>query len=200
MPKTFSDSERSFIKEKLIEEAKKNLALYGIRKTTVDDLVKRVGIPKGTFYLFYESKELLFFDVFCDLHDEFQEKMMAEISAVKNDIDAEMMTAIIFKLYKSLDGSYLLKLMTSGELELLFRKLPAEFSEIHAEKDDFRVEELVSMVPNMKKENIRVFSAAIRAIFISLLHKQEVGEEVFDEALRIMIRGVVIQMFEGAKQ
>jgi hypothetical protein len=111
-----------------------------------------------------------------------------------------MMTAIIFKLYKSLDGSYLLKLMTSGELELLFRKLPAEFSEIHAEKDDFRVEELVSMVPNMKKENIRVFSAAIRAIFISLLHKQEVGEEVFDEALRIMIRGVVIQMFEGAKQ
>ena len=27
----------------------------GVKKTTVDELVKRVGIPKGTFYLFYPS-------------------------------------------------------------------------------------------------------------------------------------------------
>ena len=59
MPKTFTDSEREYIKERLIEEAKKSLSQHGIRKTTVDELVKRVNIPKGTFYLFYESKERL---------------------------------------------------------------------------------------------------------------------------------------------
>lgn len=74
MPKTFSDSERAYIRRRLMEEAKECLGLYGIRKTTVDELVKRVKIPKGTFYLFYESKELLFFDVFCTLHDEMQKK------------------------------------------------------------------------------------------------------------------------------
>ncbi len=31
----------------------------GVKKTTVDELVKRVGIPKGTFYLFYPSKDCL---------------------------------------------------------------------------------------------------------------------------------------------
>ncbi|MCI1965190.1 MAG: TetR/AcrR family transcriptional regulator [Oscillospiraceae bacterium] len=199
MPKTFSDSERACIKNRLMEEAKKCLALYGIKKTTVDELVQRAKIPKGTFYLFYKSKELLFFDVFCSLHDEYQEKMMSEISVLKDGINAEKLTDIIFRLYKSLDGSYLLKIMTSGELELLFRKLPPELNKLHSEKDDFRMEELVSMVPNMKTENIRVFSAAIRGIFISLLHKQEIGEDVFDDALRIMIRGVVLQMFEGGK-
>ncbi len=197
MPKTFSDSERAYIKARLMEEAEKCLDQFGIRRTTVDELVKRVNIPKGTFYLFYESKEHLIFDVFCKLHDEVQEKMMADISVIKDGIDAEKLTDLIFRLYKSLDGSYLLKLMTSGELELLFRKLPPELSKLHTDKDDFRVEELVAIVPNIKAENIRVFSAAIRGIFISLLHKQEVGEDVFDEALRVMIRGVVIQMFEG---
>ncbi|PKM73818.1 MAG: TetR/AcrR family transcriptional regulator [Firmicutes bacterium HGW-Firmicutes-16] len=200
MPKTFSDSERAYIKARLMEEAEKCLDLFGIRRTTVDELVKRVNIPKGTFYLFYESKEHLLFDVFCKLHDEVQEKMMDDISVMKDGIDAEKLTDLIFRLYKSLDGTYLLKLMTSGELELLFRKLPPELSKLHTDKDDFRVEELVAMVPNIKAENIRVFSAAIRGIFISLLHKKEVGEDVFDEALRVMIRGVVIQMFEGEKQ
>ena len=46
-----------------MEEANACLAAYGIRKTTVDELVRRVGIPKGTFYLFYESKGRLIRDV-----------------------------------------------------------------------------------------------------------------------------------------
>ncbi|MFB0920130.1 MAG: TetR/AcrR family transcriptional regulator [Oscillospiraceae bacterium] len=200
MPKTFSESEREYIKARLMEEAEKCLDLYGVRRTTVDELVKRVNIPKGTFYLFYESKEHLLFDVFCAFHDKIQEEFMAYIVALQDGVDAEKLTEVIFKLYKSMDGSFLLKLITSGELELLFRKLPPELTKLHTDRDDFRVEELVSMVPGMRTENIKVFSAAIRGIFVSLLHKKEVGEEVFDEALRVMLRGVAIQMFEGDKQ
>jgi hypothetical protein len=49
----------------------------------------------------------------------------------------------------------------------------------------------------MKTEKIPVYSAAIRGIFVSMLHRKEIGEEVFDDALKIMIYGVVAQMFEG---
>ena len=45
------------------EEAAKCLGTYGIRRTMVDEIVKRVKIPKGTFYLFYPSKEMLLFEV-----------------------------------------------------------------------------------------------------------------------------------------
>jgi AcrR family transcriptional regulator len=190
MPKSFSESERAWLKERLIDEAQACLALFGIRRTTVDELCRRVNIPKGTFYLFYASKELLFFDVFCALHDAFQHKLLADIAVLDQGVDADTLTDII---------SYLLTLATSGELELLFRKLPPALSKQHAEQDDFRVDELVSRVPGMKKENVRIYSAALRGIFITLLHKKEVGEDVFDEALRIMIRGVVSQMFAGQK-
>ena len=62
MPKSYSEQEREYIRKRLKEEAADCLARYGVRRTTVDELVKRVNIPKGTFYLFYKSKELLLFE------------------------------------------------------------------------------------------------------------------------------------------
>lgn len=170
---------------------------HGIRRTTVDDLVKRVGIPKGTFYLFYESKELLLFDVFCALHDEYQAKIMNGIKEMKGGINPDNLTDLIFNMYKLMDQSEFARLMTGGEIETLLRKLPPEISKRHAEQDDFRMEELVSMVPDMDPHRIEVFSAALRGVFLAILYKREVGETVFDDALRVMIRGVVTQMFKG---
>ena len=59
MPRAFSEAEKSFIKERLLQEAEACLSLYGVRKTTVDELVQRVKIPKGTFYLFYTNPRKL---------------------------------------------------------------------------------------------------------------------------------------------
>ena len=63
LPKSYSDQERAYITKRLKEEAAACMGQFGIRRTTVDELVKRVKIPKGTFYLFYPSKELLLFEV-----------------------------------------------------------------------------------------------------------------------------------------
>jgi AcrR family transcriptional regulator len=197
MPKPLTDSEREHIKKKLIDEARLCLSQYGMKKTTVDELAKRANIPKGTFYLFYESKELLFFDVICAFHDDLQTKLISRISTIKENINPAKLTELILELYKMVEESFMLRFLTDGEMELLIRKLPPEIAEAHAEKDDFSLEQLLYLVPDMKKSNIKGFSAALRGIFLSMLHKHEIGEEVFDDALKIMIHGVVIQMFEG---
>ncbi|HML48769.1 MAG TPA: helix-turn-helix domain-containing protein [Clostridia bacterium] len=197
MPKTFTEAERAYIQTRLREEAKQCLILYGVRKTTVDELVRRVQIPKGTFYLFYPSKEHLLFDAICSMHDMFQEKLMKEIAVLREGLDARRLTDILFRLYQTLDESALPKLLASGEIELLFRKLPPELHARHAQMDDFRVEELLASIPSMKAARVPVFSAALRGIFLSLLYKREVGADVYDDALYVMIRGVVLQMFEG---
>ncbi len=199
MPKTFTKKEREFIQQRLMEEAKNCLVQYGARKTTVDELVKRVNIPKGTFYLFYDSKELLFYDVFNNFHDEIHGKMLSEIAYIKQDLDPVKLTDLIFSIYKLVENSFLLKFMTEGELEMMLRKLPPDTAVKHTEKDDFSIEQLVSLVPGLKSDHIRVFSAALRGVFLSMLHKHEIGDEVFDAALKIMIQGVVIQMFGGEK-
>ena len=63
MPKIYSQIEKDNIRNTLRREAAKCLGIYGVKRTTVDELVHRAGIPKGTFYLFYENKESLFLDI-----------------------------------------------------------------------------------------------------------------------------------------
>ena len=125
MPKSFTEAEKAYIRERLLREAEACLGVYGIRRTTVDELVRRAGIPKGTFYLFYESKEALIFDVILKLNAEIQANAAALISNMRAKPDAEELTEIVFGLYQSLDGSFLLKLLESGELEFLMQNAPA---------------------------------------------------------------------------
>lgn len=52
----FSDEERDRIREELIETCRDLLVRYGPEKTNVADVTEAVGIAKGTFYRFFDSK------------------------------------------------------------------------------------------------------------------------------------------------
>lgn len=198
MPKSFSENERTSIKKRLMEEAQACLAQYGMRKTTVDELVRRVNIPKGTFYLFYPSKELLFFEVYCTLHDELQATLLKWIDELQGNVNADTITGLLFRLYKKTDSTFLYSFIANGELELLVRKLPPEVTAAHIQKDDFSMERLLTMLPGVHTEgNIKIFSAVLRAVFCTMLHKREIGEDVFDNTILVMLHGVVRELFEG---
>jgi AcrR family transcriptional regulator len=199
MPKPLSQAERAHIKKRLIEEAEDCLAQYGLKKATVDEIVRRVKIPKGTFYLFYKSKELLFFDVFLSFHDRTHAELLCQIESMDDKPTPESITAIIFNLYKSIEQSFLYRFLMDGDLELLFRKLPQNALDAHHTRDNLSVQRLVSLVPGIQGEKAGLFSAALRALFSTMMFRREVGEDIFDDALRLLIHGVVIQMFEGAK-
>ncbi|MDP4125179.1 MAG: TetR/AcrR family transcriptional regulator [Bacillota bacterium] len=199
MPKSFSDDERAYIKRKLMEAAKGCIAQYGVRKTTVDELVKRANIPKGTFYLFYESKELLFFDVLCEFHDEMHKELLKEAAAIQDDITPQKLTDLLLGLYKMVGESFAACFLNDGEMELLLRKLPPEIAKEHVLKDNFDVENLFAVAPQLNGIDVKAMSAALRAVFLTMLYKKEIGEDVYDDALRILIYGIVLQMFEGDK-
>ena len=194
MPKTFSEQERAYIQEQLRAEAKKCLATYGIRKTTVDELVRRVGIPKGTFYLFYESKERLLFEVIMEFNDEVQSQLLQEISVLPGTPDAETLTEIIVRFYRRLDDSFLPRLMMDRELEFFMRTLPPELSRQHAEQDEAAMRQVFAALPGMHTEHAPVFSAALRSVFLTLLFKDEIGPELYEDTLRVLIHGVVLQL------
>ena len=196
MPKSYTESERAYLKERLMEEAEKCLTQYGIRKTTVDELVRRVNIPKGTFYLFYESKERLLFEVILRLNDEIQDQLLQEIAGLPEVPDAETLTDTIFRIYRRLDDSFLPQIILDGEMELFMRSLPPELAELHTAHDDNKVKELLAMLPGMREDRAAIFSAALRCVFITLMYKKEIGEAIYDETLRLLIRGVVLQLFE----
>ncbi|HCC34870.1 MAG TPA: TetR/AcrR family transcriptional regulator [Ruminococcaceae bacterium] len=197
MPKTYSDEERVYIKKRLKEEATFCLLNYGVKRTTVDDLISRVKIPKGTFYLFYKTKELLLFEVLQDQHDILEKQLLDEIQSLQGKAPVDGLTDILYRYYKAADNSGVLKLMTTGEIELLYRKLPQEVVQEHFSHDNSLVENVINILSLPGNGNIAALSTAFRNLFISMVYKREMGEDFFDEALKLTIRGLVIQLLQS---
>ena len=195
LPKSYSDQEREYIVKRLKEEAAKCLAQYGVRRTTVDELVRRVGIPKGTFYLFYKSKELLLFEVIQDQHETINKELSDALSKTAGKgFSADTLTDLIFVFFKKTEEMPILKLLDTDEVELLVRKLPREVVEAHFQDDTDTIEQMLSMFPMKKNLDVKVVSAAFHAVYFATLHKNDIGEENYDEALRLLIYGIVTQM------
>ena len=195
MPKSYSDQEREYIKQRLKEEAAACMAQYGIRRTTVDELVKRVNIPKGTFYLFYKSKELLLFDVILEQHEIVDQKLYEAVSRISgSEFTAEKLTDVIFQFFKMAEEMPVLKLLNSEEVELLTRKLPSEVVAEHFGNDADMIEKVFARLPVKEGIDANVFSAAFHAIYFATLHKTEIGEQQYDQALWMLIYGVVSQL------
>lgn len=57
-------------KRKIVDNAARLFAAKGYHGTTVDEIVQATGIAKGTFYLYFESKEDLLVEVIKNLIDE----------------------------------------------------------------------------------------------------------------------------------
>ena len=66
----FTDYETEQLRRALQKETRHCAVTLGMKKTSMDQLTKAVGIAKGSFYKFYESKEMLFFAVLEDIHAE----------------------------------------------------------------------------------------------------------------------------------
>lgn len=195
MPKSYSDQERAYIYSRLKEEAGKCLAQYGIRRTTVDEIVKRVNIPKGTFYLYYPSKELLLFEAILQEHDAIDQELYNAISQINPAGDiGEQLTDIMVRFYSETAENPILQRINSSEIEILLRKLPPNVIENHLASDSMALERVFAALPIRPKVDSSAFSAAFRAIYFATLHKEEIEEEQFASALRLLVKGLINQL------
>ncbi|UPM44500.1 TetR/AcrR family transcriptional regulator [Halocatena salina] len=67
---TFTEEKRERVREALCDTGRGLLGRYGIRKTSISELTEAVGIGKGTFYQFYDSKEELYVDILAQYREE----------------------------------------------------------------------------------------------------------------------------------
>lgn len=62
--RSFTSEEREIIRNKIIDRGKECFAIYGIKKTSIEDLTRDLGIAKSSFYSFFNSKEDLFLHIY----------------------------------------------------------------------------------------------------------------------------------------
>lgn len=123
MAKSFSEQERQNIKKSLQKACKQSWTQYGYKKTNVDELCKQVGISKGAFYLFFESKEALFCDVLCSVQEQICDIASKIIEKHKNKYGVAEALKWIYREY---DKNNFLYNANSMDFTILMNKLSAE--------------------------------------------------------------------------
>lgn len=181
MPKAFNDREKELIKARLMEKAAEFLAVYGVRKTSVEDLTKAVGISKGAFYVFFDSKEELFLEIFEKYEREIRDEIMR--IAFRPDMSPkESFRLFIKELFNLMYSNPILKHINSGEFEYLLRKLPEEKIQNHIRNDDDFICHFIEqkkMEGVLKDYDAKTISGLFRALFFIGIHKDEIGEESY---------------------
>ena len=121
MPKAFTEHEKDLINKRLIEQGYKLFSVYGLKKTSIEELAQAAGISKGAFYLFYESKEALFMDVAELAEQHFRQEILAAVDLPGPSPRARLY-AILKKAFSLLKTIPILQFFTGSDYDLLFRR------------------------------------------------------------------------------
>ena len=195
MARAFSEEEKTKIKESLLDAAQDLISRQGVQKTTVDEIVDACHIAKGSFYAFYKTKELLFWDVILRWHSELEDMMFGRMQKI-TQITEENLSDFIYDAYMLCFDCGLGYVITNGDIEYLIRKLPSEVVDAHIANEDDRLIKLLMQLPQFESLDADLFSAAFRGLFLMLPYKKEIGPR-FEEVFKLCIRGVVSQMFSN---
>jgi len=194
MPKIISEHERAKTKNAIFENTRKLIRMNnGIKNITVDDIVKSVGMGKGSFYSYYNSKEECLYDVIKKwetvLFEQFETIMKTEM------IQREKITMFIREWYLSEDS--ISRYVSPTDMEFLLRKLPPEFSEAENEKSKN------NMAASMKMFNINIVQMEVLGALLdcvgNLHNNTSISIQGKNEAIDTLIIAIVdyIEESEG---
>ena len=195
MATAFTDEEKKVIKKKLHTVAKECLQRYGVKKTTVDQMVVMANISKGSFYNFYSSKEMLFFAVLEEYQIDTMNRLIEQLEQ-ENLINTNQFVQLLYDFYQDFRYSFVFTIFRDHEMELLIRKLPKEVITTHQLLDDRMAEKILSRINIRESVSVEIVSALFRTIAMSILHVEEIGEKQFDAVLKLLIQGIVGQIIE----
>ena len=193
MATAFTAEEKEVIRKKLHKVAKECLQRYGVKKTTVDQMAAMVDISKGSFYNFYSSKEMLFFTVLEEYQIDVMNRLTEQLG-METKIDTNRLVQLLYDFYQDFRYSFMYTIFKNHEMELLIRKLPKEVITNHHLIDDRMVKKIVSRINIRENVSVEIVSALFRTIAMTILHIEEIGEEQFDIALKLVIQGIVEQI------
>ena len=188
MPKTFTEKEKEIIRNNLIQKGKELFSTYGLKKTSITELTRAVGIAQGTFYNFFDSKEELYFEIL-ELEQANSAQFLKEILKSSHS-SKEAIQKIIKGTSELFEANpFIRRLYESHDYELMARKLRSEKLKNHQEEDTARV---LKLIGSMQQENElinarpEVIAGLLRAIIILYFHQDEIGKEIYPEVIDLL--------------
>lgn len=129
MPRAFTETEKETIRSKLLEVGRSCFLRYGLKKTTIEDLTRPSGIAKASFYLFFESKEKLFIEVFLHELPAMMDRIMNASFGSTDDI-REALVLFMREVVHEMETNEFSRMMLDDPRELQKSVSNLDFEEI----------------------------------------------------------------------
>jgi len=191
MARAFDEKERAVVEKTVLDAGTELFGLSGFEKTSIDEITRKAGVAKGTFYSFWPSKEAFFFACLERAELQFQEEVILPLlSSGSHPADA---LGCILRESFSLAEEYpiISQAMDADLIRRLSRKLPPEVLEEHMHKDRGEFADIIStwdagkFNPGIAPE---VFDGLFKGLMMMSLHRDIIGEDVYDDVIRTMSR------------
>jgi AcrR family transcriptional regulator len=175
VPKAWSKQEKEKVKAVLKKVGKRLFEKFGLKKTTVDDIVQAAKISKGAFYHFYQSKEELYFEIVEELEKENKTKIFSRLSQPGKSI-RESFRSFLNELFAMMTENPIYSQLSNTDYEYLLRKLPEETVNAHVKRDfaQFASHFAVWMEEGyMRKVSLEALSGLMLTLFYFIMHREE---------------------------
>lgn len=80
----FTQLEKERIKNELLDVAYRLFIEKGFKHTSFEDITSSIGIAKSTFYVFFESKEMLYMDLLGQEGEQIEKCVWPKVTAVED--------------------------------------------------------------------------------------------------------------------
>ncbi|WP_321422861.1 TetR/AcrR family transcriptional regulator [uncultured Methanobacterium sp.] len=189
MPRPWTETEKEIIRKTILNKSRKLFEKYGLQKTTVDEIVRAANISKGSFYLFYQSKEELYFDVLEEVESEFRGKLFENIfqqgvnrqKSFKGFLNQMIELMTTMPLYSEINSS---------NYELLLRKLPEETLKNHIQRDQEDISKFFSYWMDqgwMRKVDMDALNGLLLSLIHFIIHREDFKGSNFEASKDLWI-------------
>ena len=189
----FTDYETEQLRKALLKETRRCAVTLGMKKTSMDQLTKAVGIAKGSFYKFFDSKELLFFAALEDIHTEgyaVAQQALRDNAALP---PAERAEAAILESCRWLSRTQAF-VFIENDAEFLLRRLPQEVKSAHYHDDEVHIRALLEGSGLQPKGGMALAAATVRGLILTVSHQEQIGE-LYPKVLETLVRGACKELF-----
>jgi AcrR family transcriptional regulator len=189
MPKPWSKGEKEMVRKSLIEHGRRLFEKHGLQKTTVDEIVKAAQISKGAFYLFYDSKEELYFEILEMAEHDFKEMVYGKLAA-RGISHKESFKMFLSKAIDFLTTMPIYSQLDSADLQYLMRKLPKKALEKHMESDlEYFSQFFQPWIRKgwMRKVSPEELNGLLLSVVYFVLHKNDIGGSSFEATRDLLI-------------
>ena len=189
----FTDEQNETIRKDLIREARRCGITIGMRKTSVEQLTNAVGISKGSFYKFFDSKELLFFAVLEDIHTEGYAAAQKTLQENESLPPADRAAAAILAACRWLAETKAF-LFIEKDADFLLRRLPEEVTTAHYHDDETHIRALLEAGGLQPKGGMALAAATVRGLILTVSHQEQIGAR-YPQVLETLVRGACRELF-----